>query len=105
MGNPNTIKLDNTEYVRADSINVKPTKKRIIILQRGWNVVGDFSQEGNQCTLTDSSVIRRWGTTKGIGELALNGPTSETKLDPCGTCRFHELNIIATLDIKHPENW
>ena len=105
MSNPKNIKLDDDEYIRADCVDIKPSKKRIVILQRGWCVVGDFSQEGVNCTLTNSSVIRRWGTTNGIGELALNGPTSDTKLDPCGTCRFHELNIINTIDIKSPEKW
>lgn len=27
-------------------------------------------------------IIRRWGTTKGIGELAIDGPTSSTTVDP-----------------------
>ena len=105
MSNPQTIKIDNTEYIRADSISIKPSKKKIVILQRGWVVVGDFSKEDVNCTLTNASVIRSWGTSKGIGELALNGPTEKTKLDPCGTCEFHELNIITMINIKHPEKW
>lgn len=33
-------------------------------------------------TLDDVAVVRRWGTTKGLGQLAQEGPTVNTKLDP-----------------------
>ena len=105
MSKPNTIKIDEIEYVRADQAPVKPSKKKIVILQRGWIVVGDFSQEGQHCTLEKSSVIRSWGTSKGLGQLALEGPQSSTKLDACGTCEFHEMNVVAMLNIKNPEKW
>lgn len=75
------------------------TTKRIIVLQRGWVAVGDFSQEGSNCTLANANIIRKWGTTKGLGQLALTGPTDETKLDPAGTMRFHELAIVTSFDV------
>jgi hypothetical protein len=59
-------------------------------------MVGEFKQDGHQCTLENASVIRLWGTTKGLGEL-LNGPLSGTKLDPCGHVEFHELTMVANL--------
>ena len=76
------------------------TKKsdiRIVILQRGWTMVGRFAQKGSQCTLTNASVIRRWGTTRGLGEITAAGPTPKTVLDPVGEVSFHELTVIATL--------
>jgi hypothetical protein len=79
-------------------IESSDTQKKICILQRGWVMVGDFKREGNDCTLTNASVIRIWGTTKGLGEIALNGPTDKTILDPCGTARFDYLTTIAVLD-------
>ena len=72
---------------------------RIVVLQRGWVLVGRFSQEGERCQLHDASVIRVWGTTEGLGEL-IAGPTSSTKLDPCGTATFHELTVVFTLDAE-----
>lgn len=71
--------------------------KHIVILQRGWVVVGDVSQSGSTVTVENASVIRSWGTTKGVGQLALEGPQNSTKLDPCGTVKTHELAIIATM--------
>ena len=78
--------------------------KRIVILQRGWVMIGDFSQEGPNCKLENSAVIRRWGTTKGIGEIAKGGPTSETILDDVQTVHFHELTVVAMIDCNEA-NW
>ena len=71
---------------------------RIVVLQRGWVVVGQWGQDGDQVTITDASVIRRWGTTKGLGEIAKDGPTGDTILDPAGTVRCNELAVVMSLD-------
>lgn len=95
---PTTLKIDNVEYVRADSVKPAPSGNiKIVILPRGWNMIGYFSKEGTQCKLENASVIRRWGTTKGLGELAEKGKLKDTILDPCGTVEFHELTVIATI--------
>ncbi len=67
---------------------------RIVVLQRGWAAVGHYFKEGTEVTLTCSSIIRRWGTTRGLGEIARDGPTAETVLDPCGTIGCHELGVV-----------
>ena len=77
--------------------------KHIVILQRGWVLVGDFSQDGSQCAVRNGSVVRRWGTTKGLGQLATDGPTANTILDPVPETSFHELTIVAKL--KCSEKW
>lgn len=77
------------------------TDVRIVILQRGWVMVGRYSRKGSQCFLDAASVIRVWGTTRGLGELATSGPLPGTKLDPCnGQVEFHELTAVATLACK-----
>lgn len=48
--------------------------------------------------LRDAKTIRRWGTTKGLGEL-WSGPKKDTVLDEAGTVRLHPLQIIGTLDV------
>lgn len=69
---------------------------RIVILQRGWVVVGYYKRIGGRVLVTNASVIRRWGTTKGIGELR-SGPTASTVLEPCGEVDSHELAEIAAI--------
>lgn len=72
--------------------------KQIVILQRGWVVVGDLYKEGQDYTLENASVIRSWGTTKGLGEIAENGPNDKTILDPSPKMRFHELTVVAMME-------
>jgi hypothetical protein len=105
MSKPEVIKIDDVAYVRQDAVQ-PPTSSdiRIVILQRGWIMVGFFSQDGANCLLEKASVIRVWGTTKGLGEIAIGGPTNTTKLDPCPPVRFHELTVIATLDCRR-DKW
>ncbi len=79
--------------------------KRIVVLQRGWVVVGDLDRsEAPQLKLTNASVVRRWGTKKGLGELAANGPQKDTVLDAAGTLEFHELAVVTTF-VTEPEKW
>lgn len=76
-------------------------KLSIFVLNRSWNLVAEWEddpQDFLQVRLGKSAVIRRWGTTKGLGELAKGGPTVETILDeepPDGTIRKGQ--IIRTL--------
>lgn len=93
----NNLIINGVEYT--------PVKKdgeiKIVILQRGWVMVGRFERKGDDCFLHDACVIRNWGTTKGLGEIALGGPTSSTKLDKCnGTADFHYLTAVACLSVN-----
>ena len=74
------------------------SEKRIVVLHRGWVVVGDYREDGEYVTVKNASVIRRWGTTEGLGELALKGPLEDTVLDKCGTVRVNKLAVVFTLD-------
>ena len=74
--------------------------KQIVIAQRGWVFVGDVEKSGDDVTINNAQCIRRWGTTKGLGEIAKNGPTSSTVLDDMGTVRLHALAVVASLDCE-----
>lgn len=74
---------------------------KIVILQRGWVMVGRFERNGSDCKLHQASVIRKWGTTKGLGEIAGNGPTKDTVLDKCyGVVEFDYLTVVASISVK-----
>jgi hypothetical protein len=93
--------IDGIRYVPEDSIKEITGNIKIVVLQRGWSVVGVFERNGSGCTLHNASVIRRWGTTNGLGEIAKNGPLSETKLDKCyGVVAFDYLTVVLTIDCE-----
>lgn len=94
------IKVDGEIFVKKGSEEPKNSNIKIVILQRGWVMIGRWSQDGNVCSLDNAYVIRTWGTNKGLGELALEGKTSSTKLDKVGHVEFHQLTVVATLNCK-----
>lgn len=102
MSKPESIKIDEIEYVRKNSQNTTITGDiKIVILQRGWVMVGYLERKGNECKLSKANVIRSWGTTKGLGEIAGNGPTSNTKLDKCyGQVEFDYLTVVASISCE-----
>lgn len=71
--------------------------KTILVLQRGWVAVGDLWENESAVKLTNASIIRRWGTTKGLGQLALEGPQEGTVLDPCGTVEARHEAVLFRL--------
>lgn len=117
----NIDKLENGEKMNIDELTIEEIKQlqcllkdstqpencyeqelgvRIVILQRGWVVVGRYSKNKEYCTVRNGYVIRRWGTTEGLPELAIKGPLSETKLEPSPKITFHGLTEIASIECE-----
>jgi len=94
------ISIDGVDYVRKDAAEnyTAAGDIKIVVLQRGWVLVGRLEKDGTQCKLHNASVIRQWGTTKGLGEIAQLGPLSNTKLDKCGgLVEFDILTMVLSL--------
>ena len=93
------IKIDGKKYCLCNDDTEINSDIRIVILQRGWVMIGRFVRIGNDCELHDASVIRVWGTTEGLGQLANEGEQKNTILDKCnGVVRFDNLTMIASID-------
>ena len=56
----------------------------ILVADRGFVYVGDVTVNGDFAEIKNARNLRYWGTKNGLGELVLNGPLENTKLDPCG---------------------
>lgn len=100
-----TIKINDIEYIRKDQaiLEVKSPIK-IVVLQRGWVLIGRYERSENQCFLKNAYVIRVWGTSKGLGEL-VEGPTHKTILDKCnGIVEFEALTKVLGIDVRE-EKW
>lgn len=61
------------------------TNKSIFMVESGLVFICEsYTETDDAYHLDQANVIRVWGTTKGIGQIALQGPTSDTIFDPCG---------------------
>jgi len=83
-------------------------KPAICVLDSGFVYVGLPSLEEGHIKIERAYNIRRWGTSKGIGELALHGPTRDTILDPVGTVLApypHKINHIIPLSKESTESF
>jgi len=93
MSTPETLRIDGTEYVRADSVSNAPTGNRcIVVLPSGWIFVGNLShneadENGATLRLTNASNIRKWASG-GFGGLTKSRTESGADLDPCGDVVF-----------------
>lgn len=100
-----TITVNGKTYYSEIPTLQNPTEIKIVVLQRGWVLVGRFEKDGTNCKLHDASVIRNWGATKGLGEIALGGPTASTKLDKCnGLVEFDILTVVLMISVKE-DKW
>jgi len=70
----------------------------VVVLDRGFVYVGNVECDSDWCVISDARNIRVWGTTKGLGELVLDGPTEKTKLDSIGTVRAPMRAVISVID-------
>jgi len=99
VSKPESIKIDDVEYVRKDAIAETDGEIKIAVLDRGFVYVGAVSFDGDFVILKNAKNIRTWGTTKGLGEL-VNGPLSNTKLDAVGTVRVTKHALIHLIDVE-----
>jgi hypothetical protein len=76
---------------------------QIVVLDRGFVYVGRCEKDKNDPDLyviKNAKNIRQWGTSKGLGQLALEGPQKQTVLDEVGTVRFHHKALISFIDTE-----
>jgi hypothetical protein len=75
----------------------KPT--HIVVVESGWvfAAVLDGNTQGD-IRSSECAVIRTWGTTNGLGELALKGPTSSTVLDRCNITYIPKSKVLFTME-------
>jgi len=84
---------------KASSNTAEHHGQTIVVATHGHVLFGDLREIGDRFYLRKASVIRVWGTTKGLGELR-DGPTESTKLDPCGDIVIQRHAVIFTMPCR-----
>lgn len=72
----------------------------IVVADRGFVYIGDVVHDGEWCVVANAKNIRRWGTERGLGQLALEGQNSQTVLDEVGTVRVPRHAVISLIDTE-----
>ena len=75
-------------------------KIQIAVLTNGFIFVGLIAHADGYVEIRNAKNIRRWGTTKGLGQLAIQGPQKDTILDEIGTVRAPFHSLIFLLDCQ-----
>lgn len=78
----------------------------IIVVEAGWVLAvetPDYKLESNVVS-KNARVIRRWGTTDGLAQLALRGPTNDTQLEPCSVVCIPASKILMAFVVES-EGW
>ena len=74
----------------------------IVVLERGFVYVGLVSIGDRWVYIEHAANIRRWGTTRGLGEL-VGGPRPDTKLDPAGNVQAPLTALIHLIEVEARE--
>jgi hypothetical protein len=71
--------------------------KAIVVATRGHVWVGDAVTGDRFTTIKGGRVIRQWGTSEGLNQLAAQGPQERTKLDAPADLKVLNSAIIAVI--------
>ena len=77
---------------------------QIVVLDRGFVYIGNVVTDGEWCIISNAWNIRRWGTTRGLGELA-DGPTGDTVVDKVGIVRAPMTALQHLIAVEGRESW
>ena len=93
-----------SEIITINGVEYSPVKKgagqRIVVIAHGHVIVGNCEDlPDGRVSITNAKTIRRWGTTKGLGELS-RGPLADTKHDHLG-----EVIAVPLFQILNVSGW
>lgn len=82
MSKPNTIKIDDVEYVRSD-LCVQPVSgtRAVIVVDRGWIFAGDVIRENGRIKLSRAIHVFRWESI-GFDGMVSNPKSNKVILKP-----------------------
>lgn len=81
------------------------SRLEIVVLQRGWVVCGRPHPDNGAVMMPSGFIVRRWGTSNGLGQLAADGPQARTVLDPFShPLRWHPIAEVCRFECSE-EKW
>ena len=74
------------------------SKLKIAVLERGFVYVGNASVADGFVTIEGAGLVRRWGTKRGLGQLAAEGPQPNSVIDPAGRVVAPITSLVCLID-------
>ena len=120
MSNPTTIKIDDVEYVRKDSVSVLAPeldgKQYVIARSRDAGVFAGYleSKDGNEVKLINARRIWKWVGAASLSQLAVDGvskpneckfPVAVPFVIMLGVCEILPVNANAKESIDRVPVW
>lgn len=82
MSKPNSIKIDDVEYVRSDLVAAPIVGNRaVIVVDRGWIFAGDVTRENGRIKLSRAIHVFRWESI-GFDGMIANPKSNKVTLKP-----------------------
>lgn len=75
--------------------------KKITVVNSGWIFLGLNTVEDNCLIISQAENIRQWGTSEGLGQIAMNGKTKNTIADPYGLVKVPLNQVLFTIDCDY----
>ena len=98
---PNTIKIDEVEYVRRDSVHPKPNGNRcVVVVDRGWIFAGDVTRENGRIKLSRALHVFKW---ESVGFAGMLEDTKKADLRPIADVDIPEDAEIFCVPVS--ESW
>lgn len=69
----------------------------LVVADRGFVWVGETETSDDWVHIKQARAVRRWGTTKGLNQLAKQGPLSATQLDAAADLKVSRRALIALI--------
>ena len=85
---------------KSESTPAGGAPTQIVVADRGFVYVGLVTLDPDWVVVRDARNLRCWGTSRGLGQLALEGPTPTTRLDAIGTVRIPRRALISLIDTE-----
>lgn len=74
-------------------------EQMIVVVDNGFVFVGETHRKDNDLWITNAKNVRKWGTTKGLGQLR-SGPTKDTALDDYGDVIIPWIRVVFMMPVK-----
>ena len=98
-----TISINNVDYVRADSVQPKPTGARaVVVVDRGWIFAGDVTRENGRIKLTRAIHVFRWESI-GFDGMIATPKSSKVTLKPLADVDLPKGSELFAIPV--PNDW